>query len=83
MTKTMNTGDVSRRMGIPVTATLLKELGFEPVARDKRAELWNPDEYPAMCESLGKWVSRRATVPMQPKPESKAKKPAAADDDEL
>ena len=91
MTKPMNTGDVARRMGIPVTAALLKDVGFEPVAKDKRAELWNPDEYPAMCEAVAKFVSRRASVPMQPKPPAKPKKgeeskppaPTADEDEEL
>lgn len=88
MPKPMNTGDVSRRIGIPVTATFLKELGFEPVGKEKRAEFWNPDEYPAMCEAVAAWVSKRASVPMQPKPPAKPRKGEAApvaddEDDEL
>lgn len=73
MSETMNTGDVSRRLGIPVTAELLTELGFEPVGRDKRAVLWAPEDYPKMCDAVGKYIAGRKNVPMQPKPERQAK----------
>lgn len=91
MSETMNTGDVSRRLGIPVTAELLTELGFKPVGRDKRAVLWAPEDYPKMCDAVGKYIAGRKNVPMQPKPDrpTKVKKPAAGkppapsdDDDE-
>ncbi len=87
---TMNTGDISRRLGVQVTAEQLTELGFEPVGKDKRAVLWDARDYPAMCERFGNWIKGRANVPMQPKPEGKTKAkaeskapPAADDDDEL
>lgn len=87
---TMNTGDVERRIGVPITANLLTALGFEAVGRDKRAMLWDQKDYPKMCEALAKYIKGRADVPMQPKPEKVAKKaaptkgtPAADDDEEL
>ncbi len=90
---TMNTGDVSRRIGVPITAELLKELGFSPVGQNKRAVLWAEKDYRAMCVSLGTWIKERQTVPMQPKPVAATKadiKTAvkgaaaqAADDEEL
>lgn len=90
MTTQMNTGDVSRRLGLPVTAELLESLGFEPVGRDKRAVLWDVNDYPRMCDKLGKWITQRRDVPMQPRPDKpvKAGKPKKseaepAEDDEL
>ncbi len=86
---TMNTGDISRRIGVPITADLLRELGFKPVGQDKRATLWAETDYKAMCVSLANWIKERQTVPMQPKPVAAAKPgatkstPAAADDEEL
>ena len=90
---TMNTGDVTRRIGFVVTTGLLTSLGFKPVGQDKRATLFNQSDYPAMCKALSKWVAGRVDVPMQPKPVRKEKgekgtaaKPAATvdeDDDEL
>lgn len=90
---TMNTGDVTRRIGLVVTTDLIKGLGFKPVGQDKRATLFAQSDYPAICKALGKWVAAKAEVPMQPKPERKEKvlgagkgKPATPpveDDDEL
>ena len=70
---TMNTGDITRRVGLVVTSELIKELGFKAVGQDKRATLWAQSDYPAMCKALGKWVAGKADVPMQPKPEKKEK----------
>ena len=90
---TMNSGDVSRRIGVPITSDLLKELGFKPVGQDKRATLWAEKDFKAMCVSLANWIKERQTVPMQPKPVTATKvaiKTAvkgaaaqAADDEEL
>lgn len=80
--KTMNTGDISRRLGVPVTVELLKELGFTEAGKDKRASLWDQDDYPEMARKVGEYIKSRANVPMQPKPDRKAK-PTPADDDEL
>jgi hypothetical protein len=70
---TMNTGDITRRVGLVVTSDLIKELGFKAVGQDKRATLWAQSDYPAMCKALSKWVAGKADVPMQPKPERKEK----------
>lgn len=77
---TMQTGDVSRRIGFPVTEDLLRELGFEPVGTDRRARLWAQSDYEEMCERLAMHVRSRKDVPMQPRPEARPKKekPAAA-----
>lgn len=93
---TMNTGDVSRRLGLPVTAEQLEGYGFKPSGRDKRAVLWDEDDYPAMCDAIAEYVLSRKAVPMQPRPdrppakgkpkasETKAgAKPPADDDEEL
>lgn len=89
----MNTGDVTRRIGLVVTSDLIAQLGFKAVGQDKRATLWAQSDYPAMCKALSKWIAGKADVPMQPKPERKEKgskptapakgKPAPDDDDDL
>lgn len=89
----MNTGDVTRRIGLVVTSDLIAQLGFKAVGQDKRATLWAQSDYPAMCKALSKWVAGKADVPMQPKPERKEKgikpsppvkvKLALDDDDDL
>lgn len=71
----MMTGDVTRRIGLTIPAALLEELGFKPIAKDKRAQLWAQGDYPAMCVALGQWVKDRQKIPMQPKPEAPPKKP--------
>lgn len=90
MSESMNTGDVSRRLGVPVTVELLEELGFKPIGKDKRASLWDQADYAEMAKKVGSYVQSRADVPMQPKPDRKPAKttPAAKttppdDDDEL
>ena len=87
---TMNTGDITRRVGLVVTTERIKALGFKPVGQDKRATLFAQADYPAICKALGKWVAGRAEVPMQPKPEKKEKGAKATkaatkvdDDDDL
>jgi hypothetical protein len=64
----MNTGDVTRRIGLVITTNQLLALGFKAVGQDKRATLFAQSDYPAMCEAIGEWVKGRADVPMQPKP---------------
>lgn len=71
----MMTGDVTRRVGLTIPAALLEELGFKPIAKDKRAQLWAQADYPAMCVAIGQWVKDRQKIPMQPKPEAAPKKP--------
>lgn len=93
---TMNTGDVCRRIGITITSELLLALGFKPEGRDKRAVLWDDDDYPAMCDAIGKHIISKKAVPMQARPAAAPKKnkmpklrggaklpsPPAGDDDE-
>lgn len=68
-TETMQTGDVSRRMGIPLTEKMLTDAGFTPVGKDKRAVLWAQSDYPAMCKAIAKTIFDRQNVPMQPRPD--------------
>lgn len=81
MSNTMNTGDVSRRLGVPVTVELLESLGFKSVGKDKRASLWSQDDYPAMAAKVGNYVKGRADVPMQDKPAKKSKAEPVVDED--
>jgi hypothetical protein len=91
MPQLMNTGDVTRRMGVTVTSERLLELGFKPVEKDKRAYLWDQADYPEMCEKFGAWIIAQKDVPMQPKPARTSKapsepaksKPATYDTDDL
>lgn len=71
-TETMQTGDVSRRMGIPLTEKMLTDAGFRPVGKDKRAVLWSQSDYPAMCKAIAKVIFDRQNVPMQPRPDRTA-----------
>lgn len=74
MSDHMNTGDVSRRLGIAVTAELLESLGIEPAGRDKRATLFAEDQWPTICERVSAYVMGRIDEPRAPKPE-RAPKP--------
>ncbi len=65
----MQTGDVWRRMGIPLTEKMLTDAGFTPVGKDKRAVLWAQTDYPAMCKAIAKVIFDRQNVPMQPRPD--------------
>jgi len=58
----MLTSEVSARIGIVITAQLLRDIGFTPVRLDKRAVIWNANEYPKMCEALGKHISAKKLV---------------------
>lgn len=78
MSNTINTGDVSRWMGIPVTAERLIDLGFKPAGKDKRAVLWDVKDFPKMCVLLGDWIKQRQHEPMPDKPDAPPKKEKAA-----
>ena len=65
---TMSTGDISRRLGFPVTTELLSNIGHAPSGQDKRASLWPQSEWPAICQAMSEYCARRVDVPMQPKP---------------
>lgn len=40
----------------------LAELGFEPVAKDKSAKLYNEDDIPAMCRAIAEHVNEIAAL---------------------
>lgn len=85
---TLNTGDISRRIGLTVTTQIIEDLGFEPVGKEKRASLWAESDYPKICKALGALIVGKASVTDTPaKPPAKVKdKPAAPkedDDDEI
>ena len=58
----MLTSEVSARIGIVITAQLLRDIGFTPVRLDKRAVIWNANEYHKMCEALAKHISAKKLV---------------------
>lgn len=59
----MLTSEVSARIGIVITAQLLRDLGFEPVRLDKRAVLWAVSDYPRMCSALAEHIASKSDVP--------------------
>lgn len=72
---TMNTGDITRRIGLTITSGLLKECGFEPADTDKRAQLYKQSDYEAICDALAEHIRSKKNVPMQPRPEREPAKP--------
>ncbi len=84
---TLNTGDISRRIGLTVTTQIIEDLGFQPVGKDKRASLWAESDYPKICKARGAHIAGKGSVSVTPdKPPANVKdtKPAATaveDDD--
>lgn len=78
---TLNTGQVSAMIGVPVTGDLLTQLGFNPAGKDRRALLWAERDFEKMCDALAKYIVGRksqtrpaAKPPKQPKPITPIKK---------
>ncbi len=76
----MLTSEVSARIGIVITAQLLRDIGFEPVRLDKRAVIWDANQYPKMCEALAKHISAKKLVdrPVDTGERTSKKKPTTA-----
>lgn len=49
---TLRLGQIGERLGFSLTADFLKQLGFEPAARDKTALLFHEGHFPLICEAL-------------------------------
>lgn len=49
---TLRLGQISERLGFAVTGELVKSLGFEPSATDKRAILFHESEFAPICRAL-------------------------------
>lgn len=49
---TLKLGQIGERLGFAVTAEFLKNLGFEPAARDKAALLFHEADFPLICMRL-------------------------------
>jgi predicted phage-related endonuclease len=45
-------GQISERLGFPLTGDFLGRLGFAPAATDKSARLYHERDFPAMCAAL-------------------------------
>lgn len=45
-------GQISDRLGFPLTGEFLGKLGFKPAATDKSARLYHERDFPAMCAAL-------------------------------
>lgn len=50
--KLMKLSEITARIGLPITAAILADLGFEPAATDKAAKLYREDQYNAICQAL-------------------------------
>ena len=93
---TMNTGDISRRLGFPINAETLIAAGVTVAGTDKRATLFS-DDWPTVVTKIAGYVLTKKSAPPVAKPEPKPRKekteadpaPAPAvdtsweDDDEL
>jgi hypothetical protein len=49
---TLKLGQIGERLGFALTADFLKQLGFEPAAKEKSALLFHEHQYPLICEAL-------------------------------
>ena len=49
---TLKLGQIGERLGFSLTGEFLKNLGFEPAARDKNAVLFHEADFPLMCMRL-------------------------------
>lgn len=49
---TLKLGQIGERLGFSLTGDFLKNLGFEPAARDKNAVLFHEADFPLMCMRL-------------------------------
>lgn len=49
---TMTLGQIGTRLGFPLTADFLRQLGFEPAGRARAALLFHEESFPAICEAL-------------------------------
>lgn len=49
---TLKLGQISERLGFSLTGDFLKNLGFEPAARDKSALLFHEAQFPLICMRL-------------------------------
>lgn len=91
MSNMLNFSEIKARLGILITTDLLSKAGIEPDATDKRAQLYNEDRWPAICEAVSDYALARVNDPIMdrpnPKPRSKPKaekaKPAATQRDEF
>lgn len=49
---TMTLGQIGTRLGFPLTADFLRQLGFEPAGRARAALLFHEEHFHAICEAL-------------------------------
>lgn len=49
---TLKLGQIAERLGFALTADFVKQLGFEPAAKEKGAILFHEHQYPQICEAL-------------------------------
>lgn len=49
---TLKLGQIGERLGFSLTGDFLKNLGFEPAARDKSALLFHESDFPLICAAL-------------------------------
>jgi putative phage-type endonuclease len=49
---TLTLGQIGTRLGFPLTADFLRQLGFEPAGRARAALLFHEESFPAICEAL-------------------------------
>jgi hypothetical protein len=67
---TMNTGDIARRLGFPISTDALVRAGITVAGKDKAATLF-ADDWETVCTKLAKHILERKSTPQPPKPEPK------------
>lgn len=61
-TETFTTTDLNQRLGVYVTAGLLKKLGFVPYIETKVGIYWRESDYSSICASLASYIRSRGNL---------------------
>ena len=59
--KTIKLGEICLRLGFTITADFLASLGFDPVATEKNAKLYQEASFPVICRALQRHINDVAT----------------------
>jgi hypothetical protein len=60
--QTLSLGKINEQLGFTVSGEYLKELGFEPVAKDKRAMLYSYEQYKGICAAVADEMGKLAQI---------------------
>jgi predicted phage-related endonuclease len=60
--KTLKLGEITQRLGLPMTADMLSQLGFSPVGTERAAKLYRESDFVRICDALIVHIQRAKTV---------------------